>query len=91
MAKQKKWYRLDCALDFEKLDTVTYSTVLHRRGCVQGWVQAWVVGCRDGSRYVEGVIGSKFPGFCESWFLGVLDSWFLGVRVSGFLSFKISC
>ena len=56
-----------------------------------------VVGCRGGSRYVEGIGGSVswFVGFLASWllgfwFLGFLGSWFQIVEVSRFLGFLVS-
>ena len=52
-----------------------------------------VVGCKDGSRYVEGCWGFPFLkkciGFVVYWFLGswFFVSWFLGLLVSWFLDF----
>ena len=51
-----------------------------------------VVGCRGGSRYVEGCWGfpfvkiKTFLGFSGSWFL---VSWFIGFKVSWFLGVKV--
>ena len=41
-----------------------------------------VVGCRGGSRYVEGFLVSCFLGSLVSWLLGFLVSQFLGFLVS---------
>ena len=56
-----------------------------------------VVGCRGGSQYVEGVLGSLVPlflgfgflgflvvGFLVCWFLGFEVVWFIGCCLLGF-------
>ena len=59
------------------------------------------VGCKGGSRYVEGwggflvswffrFHGFSFVCFLVSWFLGSFVSKFLGFEVSWFLGFKVS-
>ena len=65
------------------------------------------VGCKGGSRYVEGQgaswflgflvpwflgsLVSQFLGFVVSWFIGFLVSWFLGFRVSWLLGSRVAC